>query len=156
MFDEVDYIDQTDGIGKLFSTYGRAHDYILQCKQHYLADEDLKDCRTVAGIRRLEVDGDIDVSYEKHGEYLFDNNMQMVYVSRMEEDTFHNPEYLSAYSFHLPLPFTAGDIVKCTSPFHKNLLRTYFHVAGKSPRNKYGISLNISLDTIVLKINGLI
>lgn len=145
-FDEVDYTDREDGIGKLFSTYGKAHDYILQCKQHYLADEDLKDCRTVASIRRLEVDGDIDVSYEKHGEYLFGSDMQMVYVSRMEKDTFLNPEYLSAYSFYLPLPFKAGDIVRYTSPFHK----TYYGVfpcSWEKPLNKYGSSLTISLDT---------
>ncbi len=145
-FDEVDYTDREDGIGKLFSTYGKAHDYILQRKQHYLADEDLKDCRTVASIRRLELDGEIDVSYEKNGEYLFDSNMQMVYVSRMEEDTFLNPEYLSAYSFYLPLPFKAGDIVRYTSPFHK----TYYGVfpcSWEKPRDKYGFSLYISLDT---------
>lgn len=145
-FDEVDYTDREDGIGKLFSTYGKAHDYILQRKQRYLADEDLKDCRTVASIRRLELDGEIDVSYEKNGEYLFDSNMQMVYVSRMEEDTFLNPEYLSAYSFYLPLPFKAGDIVRYTSPFHK----TYYGVfpcSWEKPRDKYGFSLYISLDT---------
>ena len=57
---------------------------------------------------------------------------------------------MDAYRCYIPLPFKAGDIVKCVSPYHE----TYYGVFPydwEEPKNKYGISMYASLDTYYAK-----
>ena len=119
-------------------------------KKRYLDDQDLKDVQTLGEIIRITIDaGNASYGYdERH--YLFDTDMRLIDVYRKCHEDTSPVNGMDAYRCYIPVPFKAGDIVKCKSPYHE----TYYGVFPydwEEPKNKYGISMYASLDTYYAK-----
>lgn len=143
---EVDYLSTDDGNPRFFSNYSKAYESLVMDKNRYLDDLDLKDERTLGEIIRITVDaGNASYGYDQR-HYLFDTDMRLIDAYRRCYNDSCAVSGLDAYYCYIPLPFKAGDIVKCESPYHK----TYYGVFPydwKEPENRYGTSLYVSLDT---------
>jgi len=112
---EQEYSMYEDG-WQYFSSYEKAWAYLLQAKQKYLEDGELKYVKTYAWIRRIRLDyGD-----SGGGEsYLFDHEMRMVEVGIDMERFFAGKEKTALvydYLAYVPLPFEKGDIVRVDFP----------------------------------------
>ena len=130
--------------------YAKAYESLVIAKKRYLDDLDLKDVQTLGEIIRITVDAG-NASYgcdERH--YLFDTDMRLIDVYRKCHEDNCLVNGMDAYRCYIPVPFKAGDIVKCVSPYHE----TYYGVFPydwEEPKNKYGISMYASLDTYYAK-----
>lgn len=143
---EVDYLSTDDGNPRFFSNYSKAYESLAMDKNRYLDDLDLKDARTLGEIIRITVDaGNASYGYDQR-HYLFDTDMRLVDAYRKCHEDTSQVRDIEDYRCYIPLPFKAGDIVKCESPYHE----TYYGVFPcdwKEPENRYGTSLYVSLDT---------
>ena len=147
---EGEYLSTDDGNPRFFSNYSKAYESLVMDKNGYLEDLDLKDVRTLGEIIRITVDaGNASYGYDQR-HYLFDTDMRLIDAYRKcYEDTSH-VRNIEDYRCYIPLPFKAGDIVKCESPYHE----TYYGVFPydwKEPENSYATSLYVSLDTYYAK-----
>ena len=147
---EVEFLSSDEGNPRFFSNYAKAYESLVIAKKRYLDDLDLKDVQTLGEIIRITVDaGNASYGYnERH--YLFDTDMRLIDVYRKCHEDNCPVNGMDAYRCYIPVPFKAGDIVKCKSPYHE----TYYGVFSydwKEPKNKYGISMYASLDTYYAK-----
>jgi len=111
---EPEYSDREER--QYFSSYEKAWAYLLREKQEYLEDEELKDIKTFARIRRIKLDHSGDCEVEC---YIFDSRMRMVEVYIDQEKFFEGKEVIALadeYLVYVPLPFREGDIVKVDFP----------------------------------------
>ena len=147
---EVEFLSSDEGNPRFFSNYAKAYESLVIAKKRYLDDLDLKDVQTLGEIIRITVDAG-NASYgcdERH--YLFDTDMRLIDVYRKCHEDNCLVNGMDAYRCYIPVPFKAGDIVKCVSPYHE----TYYGVFPydwEEPKNKYGISMYASLDTYYAK-----
>lgn len=147
---EVEFLSSDDGNPRFFSNYAKAYESLVLAKKKYLDDLDLKDVQTLGEIIRITVDaGNASYGYdERH--YLFDTDMRLIDVYRRCHEDNRLVNGMDAYRCYIPVPFKAGDIVKCVSPYHE----TYYGVFPydwKEPENRYGITMYVSLDTYYAK-----
>ena len=147
---EVEFLSSDDGNPRFFSNYAKAYESLVLAKKKYLDDLDLKDVQTLGEIIRITVDaGNASYGYdERH--YLFDTDMRLIDVYRRCHEDNRPVNGMDAYRCYIPLPFKAGDIVKCESPYHE----TYYGVFPydwEEPENRYGIAMYVSLDTYYAK-----
>lgn len=147
---EVEFLSSDEGNPRFFSNYAKAYESLVIAKKRYLDDLDLKDVQTLGEIIRITVDaGNASYGYdERH--YLFDTDMRLIDVYRKCHEDNCLVNGMDAYRCYIPVPFKAGDIVKCVSPYHE----TYYGVFPydwEEPKNKYGISMYASLDTYYAK-----
>lgn len=147
---EVEFLSSDEGNPRFFSNYAKAYESLVIAKKRYLDDQDLKDVQTLGEIIRITVDaGNASYGYdERH--YLFDTDMRLIDVYRKCHEDTSPVNGMDAYRCYIPVPFKAGDIVKCKSPYHE----TYYGVFPydwEEPKNKYGISMYASLDTYYAK-----
>lgn len=147
---EVEFLSSDEGNPRFFSNYAKAYESLVIAKKRYLDDQDLKDVQTLGEIIRITVDaGNASYGYdERH--YLFDTDMRLIDVYRKCHEDPSPVNGMDAYRCYIPVPFKAGDIVKCKSPYHE----TYYGVFPydwEEPKNKYGISMYASLDTYYAK-----
>lgn len=147
---EVEFLSSDDGNPRFFSNYAKAYESLVLAKKKYLDDLDLKDVQTLGEIIRITVDaGNASYGYdERH--YLFDTDMRLIDVYRKCHEDNCLVNGMDAYRCYIPVPFKAGDIVKCVSPYHE----TYYGVFPydwKEPENRYGITMYVSLDTYYAK-----
>lgn len=147
---EVEYLSTDDGNPRFFSNYSKAYESLVMDKNRYLDDFDLKDVRTLGEIIRITVDaGNASYGYDQR-HYLFNTDMKLIDAYRKCYDDPSPVSDIEAYHCYIPLPFKAGDIVKCESPYHE----TYYGVFPydwKKPENRYVTSLYASLDTYYAK-----
>ena len=147
---EVGFLSTNDGSPRFFSNYSKAYESLMMDKNGYFDDLDLKDVRTLGEIIRITVDaGNASYGYDQR-HYLFDTNMRLIDAYRRCYDDACPVSGMDAYHCYIPLPFKAGDIVKCESLYHE----TYYGVFPydwKEPENRYGTSLYVSLDTYYAK-----
>ena len=147
---EVEYLSNDDGNPRFFSNYAKAYESLELAKKEYLDDMDLKDVQTLGEIIRITVDaGNASYGYDQN-HYLFDTDMRLIDAYRKYYDDTFPVSGIGAYYCYIPLPFKAGDIVKCESPYHE----TYYGVFPcdwEEPKNRYGISMYVSLDTYYAK-----
>ena len=147
---EVEFLSSDEGNPRFFSNYAKAYESLVIAKKRYLDDLDLKDVQTLGEIIRITVDAG-NASYgcdERH--YLFDTDMRLIDVYRKCHEDNCLVNGMDAYRCYIPVPFKAGDIVKCVSSYHE----TYYGVFPydwEEPKNKYGISMYASLDTYYAK-----
>ena len=147
---EVEFLSSDEGNPRFFSNYAKAYESLVIAKKRYLDDLDLKDVQTLGEIIRITVDAG-NASYgcdERH--YLFDTDMRLIDVYRKCHEDNCLVNGMDAYRCYIPVPFKAGDIVKCVSPYHE----TYYGVFPydwKEPENRYGITMYVSLDTYYAK-----
>ena len=147
---EVEFLSSDDGNPRFFSNYAKAYESLMLAKKGYLDNLDLKDVQTLGEIIRITVDaGNASYGYdERH--YLFDTDMRLIDVYRKCHEDNCLVNGMDAYRCYIPVPFKAGDIVKCVSPYHE----TYYGVFPydwKEPENRYGITMYVSLDTYYAK-----
>ena len=147
---EVEFLSSDEGNPRFFSNYAKAYESLVIAKKRYLDDLDLKDVQTLGEIIRITVDaGNASYGYdERH--YLFDTDMRLIDVYRKCHEDNCLVNGMDAYRCYIPVPFKAGDIVKCVSPYHE----TYYGVFPydwKEPENRYGITMYVSLDTYYAK-----
>ena len=147
---EVEFLSSDDGNPRFFSNYAKAYESLMLAKKGYLDNLDLKDVQTLGEIIRITVDaGNASYGYdERH--YLFDTDMRLIDVYRKCHEDNCPVNGMDAYRCYIPVPFKAGDIVKCVSPYHE----TYYGVFPydwKEPENRYGITMYVSLDTYYAK-----
>ncbi len=147
---EVEFLSSDDGNPRFFSNYAKAYESLMLAKKGYLDNLDLKDVQTLGEIIRITVDaGNASYGYdERH--YLFDTDMRLIDVYRRCHEDNRPVNGMDAYRCYIPLPFKAGDIVKCESPYHE----TYYGVFPydwEEPENRYGIAMYVSLDTYYAK-----
>lgn len=125
-----------------FSSYAKAFEWIKGEKQYYLSDEKLKGLQTFGEIRRIKVDDD----FHEADIYHFDNEMRLVDMAvsyrRLEKEGI---TLLDGYEIYIPLPFKAGDLVKCTSPFYKTCYGV-FSSEWKRPESSLSVCMYTSLD----------
>lgn len=128
-----------------FTSYEKAYAYLVEKKQEYLDDEDLKDVITCGEIRRIKLaDNDSD-------EYLFDTEMRMVDIREgcdrtpCEDGEMISLLSTSVYKIFVPLPFKKGDIVKVEHFFGEP---DYGVIScdWKRPEERERITMWISLD----------
>ena len=147
---EVEFLSSDDGNPRFFSNYAKAYESLVLAKKKYLDDLYLKDVQTLGEIIRITIDaGNASYGYDQR-HYLFDTDMRLIDVYRRCHEDNCPVNSIDAYRCYIPLPFQAGDIVKCESPYHE----TYYGVFPydwKEPENRYGTSLYISLDTYYAK-----
>lgn len=141
---EQEYSMQEDD-WQYFSGFETAWTYLLQAKQEYLEDEQLKNVKTYAWIKRIRLDhGDRSVGES----YLFDHEMRMVDVGIDEEKFFAGKEKIAlAYDYlvYVPLPFEEGDIVRVDFP-HMAVHYGVFSCEWKKPEVPQQIRMWVSLD----------
>lgn len=141
---EVEYLSTDDGNPRFFSNYSKAYESLVMDKKGYLDDPDLKDVRTLGEIIRITVDaGNASYGYDQR-QHLFDTDMRLIYAYRKCYDDTCLESSIDAYHCYIPLPFKAGDIIKCESPYHE----TYYGVFPydrKEPENRYGTSSILEL-----------
>ena len=147
---EVEFLSSDEGNPRFFSNYSKAYESLVIAKKRYLDDLDLKDVQTLGEIIRITVDaGNASYGYdERH--YMFDSDMRLIDAYRRCHEDTRLMNGIDAYHCYIPLPFKAGDIVKCESPYHE----TYYGVFPydwEEPKNRYGISMYVSLDTYYAK-----
>lgn len=147
---EVEFLSSDDGNLRFFSNYAKAYESLEFAKKGYFDDLDLKDVQTLGEIIRITVDaGNASYGYDQR-HYLFDTDMRLIDAYRRGHEDNCPVNGMDAYRCYIPLPFKAGDIVKCVSPYHE----TYYGVFPydwKNPKNRYGISMYVSLDTYYAK-----
>lgn len=147
---EVEFLSTNDGSPRFFSNYSKAYESLMMDKNGYFDDLDLKDVRTLGEIIRITVDaGNTSYGYDQR-HYLFDTNMRLIDAYRRCYDDACPASGIDAYHCYIPLPFKAGDIVKCESLYYE----TYYGVFPydwKEPENRYGTFLYVSLDTYYAK-----
>ena len=98
---------------------------------------DLKDVQTLGEIIRITVDaGNASYGYDQN-HYLFDTDMRLIDAYRKYYDDTFPVSGIGAYYCYIPLPFKAGDIVKCESPYHETYYGV-FRVTGRSRRIDMG------------------
>ena len=141
---EVEYLSNDDGNPRFFSNYAKAYESLVTDKNGYLDNPDLKDVRTLGEIIRITVDaGNASYGYDQR-QYLFDTDMRLIDAYRKCYDDTCPESSIDAYHCYIPLPFKAGDIIKCESPYHE----TYYGVFPydrKEPENRYGTSSILEL-----------
>ena len=141
---EVEYLSTDDGNPRFFSNYSKAYESLVTDKNGYLDNPDLKDVRTLGEIIRITVDaGNASYGYDQR-QYLFDTDMRLIDAYRKCYDDTCPESSIDAYHCYIPLPFKAGDIIKCESPYHE----TYYGVFPydrKEPENRYGTSSILEL-----------
>lgn len=128
-----------------FTSYKSAYAYLLNEKQEYLEDENLKGVETYGEIRRIRIaDNDSD-------RYLFDTGMRMVDIvegtGRMlyEDGELFSPLSMFVYKIFVPLPFQKGDIVKVEHFFAEPDYGVISHEWEK-PEKREQIKMWMSLD----------
>ncbi len=128
-----------------FSCYEKAWAYLLQAKQEYLEDEELKKVKTYAWIKRIKLDQEVRSDGES---YLFDHEMRMVEVGIDMEKFFAGREKFALaddYLVYVPLPFEAGDIVRVDFP-HVAVHYGVFPCKWKKPEVPQQIRMWVSLE----------
>lgn len=144
-FDEKNCMQIFNSDRKVFSTYEKAYHDICTQKKQYLNDEDLKNIETAAEILRVKIDTVDSIYASDFGYYRFDTDMVMIEAEPTDSMLESDESVLADLSFYIPLPFRAGDIVKYESPFCATYYGVFSH-DWEMPRNRYGLSMNISLD----------
>jgi hypothetical protein len=98
-----------------FESFDAAYSYLVKEKEEYLSDDDLKDVRTSACIKVL----DLTDPEKQHdfGLFLFDNKMQLCDVCVPK--CIYDFEFDAAFYIHVPSPFSKGTLVKWNSTFYK-------------------------------------
>ena len=125
-----------------FTSYAKAFEWIKGEKQYYLSDEKFKGLQTFGEIRRIEVNKD----FHEADVYYFDNEMRLVDMAvsyrHLEKEDI---TLLDGYEIYVPLPFKAGDLVKCTSPFYQTCYGV-FSSEWKRPESSLNVCMYTSLD----------
>lgn len=130
-----------------FSSYDKAWSYLMEEKQEYLNDEDMREVKTYANISRIK----LDCTREDGGSYLFDHEMRMVRVRIDYDKAFSDREgftLVDDYLVHVPLPFKKGDIVKVDFPNTK-IHYGVFSYDWKKPEDPSRISMYASLEMYI-------
>lgn len=146
-FDEREHSEFDMRSYGLFSCYEKAYEKLLEQKQKYLGDEDLKNVKTYGKIYRIPIDdcdecicGDV---------YLYDNKMELARVYGADirmQNGMDSASLIDDYEMFLPLPFKPGDIVKVEWPFGKTYYGVFSYEWKKREvlwTNNMMVSLNI-------------
>lgn len=146
---EKDFNDSMHDDRLYFTSYEGAFEYLKKEKQHYLDDEDLRDCITMGMIQRIKLNK-TDWNYIDN--FYFDNDLRLVTLIPSFHSTaiyrggrLCDPYPWCDYAMFIPVPFKAGDIVKVESPFYKTAYGV-FPYEWKRPERKDWYSFEMSLD----------
>ena len=146
---EKDFNDSMHDDRLYFTSYEGAFEYLKKEKQHYLDDEDLRDCITMGMIQRIKLNK-TDWNYIDN--FYFDNDLRLVTLIPGFHSTaiyrggrLCDPYPWCDYAMFIPVPFKAGDIVKVESPFYKTAYGV-FPYEWKRPERKDWYSFEMSLD----------
>ena len=146
---EKDFNDSMHDDRLYFTSYEGAFEYLKKEKQHYLDDEDLRDCITMGMIQRIKLNK-TDWNYIDN--FYFDNDLRLVTLIPSFHSTaiyqggrLCDPYPWDDYAMFIPAPFKVGDIVKVESPFYKTAYGV-FPYEWKRPERKDWYSFEMSLD----------
>lgn len=108
-----------------FDSFDDAYMYLQKQKNEYMEDEDLRNVKTSARIKVVDLDSP-ERQYDM-GLFMFNNELELcyIYLPGSEQDLRID----EIFYVHIPSPFKEGDIVKWNSPFYKPVYGVITHNA---------------------------